>query len=529
MLPLRPFESARVWKIVASAGTGKSYTIERTIKELMEDGVGADEICYTLFNKQPAETFVSKFYELGVPIDMMRWWCTSHALAKRLLKLKGDSILDLREWGQAHGFALSGSFENDPENAAGWDAEMASLSKKIYEGSSDFTRHEEKLLAALHKTEAEEGRYCHVRYLQKALSLMLFPPGVRYLFIDEAQDLSKIQFDWVASIIRDHPEVAGIMLAGDDRQAINGFKGADYRLFLQFPADRTVNLLTTYRMAPAILREANGIIAPVRERSELIHDSARTIPGIVLNVHDLRELEMDFVDWLKEERKVLVLARNRCWLDYARGWMDKVSLPTEKEWHTRHRRALVALSDIRETGIITEDNYASILPSCPSSQRGELRKTAYWDKGVVDMIRRGDFKDDPSLMAGYELLRFEGGVTLDRCENVGLLPSFKAAVMTKIPDGLWNLSREELLTFDACVKNFGLGFSEIRLSTIHSAKGEEADVVVILTNLTTRSEQAEQQDEDNERRVAYVGATRARDVLVLTKIASFDRTSRILI
>jgi superfamily I DNA/RNA helicase len=248
-----------------------------------------------------------------------------------------------------------------------------------------------------------------------------------------------------------------------------------------------------------------------------------------MTVPDLRDLEGDIAEWLQEGRSILILSRNRCWLQYAESFLDKAALPIRRDWHTVHRRARRALQNIRLSGIITEEDYAAILPSVPTSQKGELRQDAYWDKGVVKALRKGSFENDPQLMAGYELLRFEGGVALHLSENVGLLPTFRDDIRRDIPWRKWTLSQDELATYDECTKSFGQSFPEIRLSTIHAAKGEEADVVIILSNITSRTEQSEREEEDNERRVFYVGTTRARDVLVITKIATFSRTSNILI
>jgi len=54
---------------------------------------------------------------------------------------------------------------------------------------------------------------------------------------------------------------------------------------------------------------------------------------------------------------------------------------------------------------------------------------------------------------------------------------------------------------------------KINLSTIHGAKGGEADNVMLLTDLSRKSQEAMERDSDDECRVFYVGATRAREQL----------------
>jgi ATP-dependent exoDNAse (exonuclease V) beta subunit len=53
----------------------------------------------------------------------------------------------------------------------------------------------------------------------------------------------------------------------------------------------------------------------------------------------------------------------------------------------------------------------------------------------------------------------------------------------------------------------------IKLSTIHGAKGGEADHVMLLTDLSRKADEGFIKNRDSERRVFYVGATRAKKSL----------------
>ena len=57
----------------------------------------------------------------------------------------------------------------------------------------------------------------------------------------------------------------------------------------------------------------------------------------------------------------------------------------------------------------------------------------------------------------------------------------------------------------------------IRLSTIHGSKGGEADEVVLLTDMATRTHREALLDPDSESRVWYVAATRARQTLTVVR------------
>jgi ATP-dependent exoDNAse (exonuclease V) beta subunit len=55
----------------------------------------------------------------------------------------------------------------------------------------------------------------------------------------------------------------------------------------------------------------------------------------------------------------------------------------------------------------------------------------------------------------------------------------------------------------------------IRLQTIHGSKGGEADEVVLLTDMAPRTHREAQTAPDDEARVWYVAATRARQTLTV--------------
>jgi hypothetical protein len=57
----------------------------------------------------------------------------------------------------------------------------------------------------------------------------------------------------------------------------------------------------------------------------------------------------------------------------------------------------------------------------------------------------------------------------------------------------------------------------VRISTVHGAKGDEADGVILLCDLNERVRKGMELDPDAENRVLYVGVTRARENLFLVE------------
>ena len=67
----------------------------------------------------------------------------------------------------------------------------------------------------------------------------------------------------------------------------------------------------------------------------------------------------------------------------------------------------------------------------------------------------------------------------------------------------------------------------ILLSTIHGVKGGEADNVVLLTDLSNNTQKSYERYPDDENRLFYVGATRAKDHLHVIKPKDIYKSFRI--
>lgn len=89
----------------------------------------------------------------------------------------------------------------------------------------------------------------------------------RYLLVDEYQDTNELQFKMLELLCR---ERANIMVVGDDDQSIYAFRGANSQHILEFPKlfpdVRVVSLEQNYRSTQMILDAANAVIAQNKTR-----------------------------------------------------------------------------------------------------------------------------------------------------------------------------------------------------------------------------------------------------------------------
>lgn len=99
--------------------------------------------------------------------------------------------------------------------------------------------------------------------------IWMFPQD--YVLVDEAQDLSKAQHEMIKKLVKwdkvTNKPTTRLIFCGDDLQAIYGFTGADTNSFdnlTRFPNTKVLPLTTTFRCAKNIVAEANKIVTDIR-------------------------------------------------------------------------------------------------------------------------------------------------------------------------------------------------------------------------------------------------------------------------
>jgi DNA helicase II / ATP-dependent DNA helicase PcrA len=111
----------------------------------------------------------------------------------------------------------------------------------------------------------------------------------RYVLVDEYQDTNHAQYRLLQLLAGEHGNVFAV---GDPDQSIYAFRGADIRNILEFERDfggaQTIALEQNYRSTNAILRAANSVIANNRERKpkNLFSELGEGEPVRVIEVED---------------------------------------------------------------------------------------------------------------------------------------------------------------------------------------------------------------------------------------------------
>ncbi|WP_140921404.1 DNA helicase II [Limnobaculum xujianqingii] len=102
----------------------------------------------------------------------------------------------------------------------------------------------------------------HELWLHKPQILNHYRERFTNILVDEFQDTNRIQYAWIRMLAGDS---AKVMIVGDDDQSIYGWRGAQVeniqRFLDDFPGAQTVRLEQNYRSTSNILKAANALIA----------------------------------------------------------------------------------------------------------------------------------------------------------------------------------------------------------------------------------------------------------------------------
>ncbi len=138
----------------------------------------------------------------------------------------------------------------------------------------------------------------------------------KYIMVDEYQDTSKAQYELIKLLARQHQNIC---VVGDDDQSIYGWRGADIRNILEFEKDyddvNVVKLEQNYRSTQIILDAANTVISNniERKRKKLWSDKK---DGELIKIQ-LAENEIDEADFVSDMIYKICREQNRTYKDFA--------------------------------------------------------------------------------------------------------------------------------------------------------------------------------------------------------------------
>ncbi|MDN5869230.1 MAG: ATP-dependent helicase, partial [Nitrococcus sp.] len=336
--------------------------------------------------------------------------------------------------------------------------------------------------------------------------------GYRHILVDEYQDIDERQYRLISALagrrLRDRDTKLTLLAVGDDDQNIYAFRATSNEFITRFQSDyeaATDYLVENYRSSANIVAAANQIIAGNRGRLKAEHP-------IRIN-HTRREApaggRWQRLDTIAHGR-VCVLGVPGNFIGQAEAVMAELArikaLDTGAAWSdfavlARNR---ASLEPIRAWCELEGIDWCS-----PDGEQGQPRLTQTREGcALLDMLAAKPRRTLPATaLARWFVLRFRGG----REDNPwqGLLRQFIDELQEIWPEGKipTTIIVDALYEFGYEARRSERG--RVLVSTVHAAKGRELRHVAILDSGEWK------RAADDERRLYYVGMTRARENLIL--------------
>lgn len=405
-----------------------------------------------------------------------------------------------------------------------------------------------------------------------------------YVMVDEFQDTNSTQMLLIDELTAAHRNIA---VVGDDDQSIYGWRGAEIRNILDFPKRykqcAVIRLERNYRSSSKILELANAIIASNTSRHTKVLKPSLGQEGQKpeLFVYENEEAEVDqVVNELTEFRKqgyryrdMAILYRSNSQGGLMEGGLRRSQIPYKLTGGTAlfdRKEAKDVLAFIRSSLAPNEISFRRII-NLPARGVGDKtleeieqinpelsfhQRARIWAKSNPDEKAAASINE---LFLFLERLQEKLIVSKESAEEVldqemrqlgyreYVNQSYREAhvadkrwisvtILGRILDGMFNRSGRTLGTLQDFIDAMELrdpvesaddNADEVQMMTLHACKGLEFPLVFLLgleEDLLPHSKLG--QDVDEERRLFYVGVTRAQKHLILTRVRERKRYGR---
>ncbi len=565
-------------QVIAGPGSGKTRVITARTAALLSAGVDPGEIVVLTFTKAAAQEMQERVASLpGLRAGQVRrvTMGTFHALCYRLLRQfrSEPRLISGKQQRRIVERALLDAGEELKNDLVDEMLAAISSAKNRRMSLGDLARRESLLRAVWGKYEDAKtaaGLMDYDDLLLEACNLLetdgqllqRLQQRFQYIMVDEFQDTNPVQYQLVQHLAA--PQ-GNLCVVGDIDQAIYAWRAASPELLLQFPKDypgaRIIELKQNYRSTPAIVGVANRLISHNKQRHQLTVESVRTggAPPILLQpTHEWAEAKSVLTMLQKAREKGVPLSEMAVLYRTNNQARPLVSLLVEQDipftlrdsgqlgldhWAVQESHAflrlLVDTNDLnsflqvgRRQLKLTDEVAARIRNICERQSVTPWQAVRKLPVGSVELVKVQQLVQhlahacrlSPDQALGYYLRKmgvsaylewyaehrgFEGGTFVGVVEDLRL----DIRRFDSIAAYLQHLDK----VIDTVSSQQPAG-DALNLMTLHGAKGLEFQIVWIIDAIVgllphSLSQTPEQQEE--ERRLFYVGCTRAKDQLYL--------------
>ena len=342
----------------------------------------------------------------------------------------------------------------------------------------------------------------------------------KVLYVDEVQDLSPLQWAWY---LAQKLVCEKVYIGGDDDQTIYGWAGANPDFMLGEEGDFEV-LDKTYRIPEEVWETCDGVIQQVDNRQE-----KEVAPhGDGGEVVKMRRPSPRQLVQHAQDGSVFILFRARYMIDEFTDHLHEHGIPY----------------DNMSTFETWEDDVVAVRDGLAKIKNDEDRLSGDELQALMDVASDDMMDHENSFSPTERAFGNFSGVEVDRAKEMFDLSdrysnnkfSYQKFI-DKVPKDELNYYQKEAVKGNLKKGNEDMNPERVRIGTIHSSKGKEAETVILCLDSTKtilENMRADTMDQpgknisDAERRVYYVGMTRASERLVLAEGAVSPDTTLLL-
>ena len=470
--------------VLGPPGTGKTTKLLNLVEQHLNEGIRPEHIGYLAFTRKAADEAAERaFAKFNYTREDLPYFRTIHSLCFQQLNLKRSDVMTkthYQELGEMLGLEVDGGVDMGEGQVFGMRTgdklffleNMSRVKqrdlKEIYNeyNDDDINWFElERLSRALVSYKEKRKIIDYTDMLMKCLKVATFPK-LRILFVDEAQDLSAIQWNIINEVGK---ETEVVYIAGDDDQAIYRWAGADVNQFIKLEGKSTV-LNKSYRVPSSIWDLATKLSLRISSRIKKEFKPTEET-GEVRWYMDPEDVDISQGTWY-------LLARN----GYMLNQLENICIKNGYPFTIVGRRSPLSSEALQAIRFWTR-------LSKGESIVGSGIKLIY--KYMVTRCPRGINPEGYYTISDFNL---KPGIWHERLNKIDTKRREYYIMLLK---------RGENLDQDP----------RIKISTIHGVKGGEADNVMLLTDIAPRTFREMHSLPDDEIRVFYVAVTRAKKSL----------------